>query len=201
MQVTVKGIHLDVGDSLRTHVETALAALSDKYFNGNSIDATVIFTKEKSARFNVQLTLRVARGDVLEAFAQGEEPYPAFDAAVTKLGTRLRRYKDKLRDHHRKENPVEMHAAAYTTFNTENEAEGGEEPAVVAEMEMPIQTLAVADAVMQLELRDLPALMFRNPANGGYNLVYRRKDGNIGWIDPEGLGQRKNQPETKRASA
>lgn len=187
MQVTVKGIHLDVGDALKGHVETVLAGLSEKYFNGNSIDATVIFTKEKSARYSVQLTLRVARGDTLEAYSQAEEPYPAFDGAAEKLATRLRRYKDKLRDHHRKQDAAELHTAAYTTLNPENEAEGGQEPAVVAELEVAIQTLAVSDAVMQLELRDLPALMFKNPATGGYNLVYRRKDGNIGWVDPEGL--------------
>lgn len=201
MQVTVKGIHLDVGDSLRGHVETVISALGEKFFSGSSIDATVIVTKEKSARYSVQLTLRVARGDVLEAFGRAEEPYPAFDAAAEKLATRLRRYKDKLRDHHRKENPVEMHAAAYTTFDTADAAEGGAEPAVIAELELPIQTLAVADAVMQLELRDLPALMFRNPATGGYNLVYRRKDGNIGWIDPDGLNNRKSNTDGKRATA
>lgn len=196
MQVTVKGIHLDVGDALTTHVETTLATLGEKYFQGRTIDGTVTITKDKNKRFSVLVSLRVARGDVLEATDEGEEVYPAFDGAVAKLSSRLRRYKDKLRDHHRKEDVAELHTAAYTTFASENEAEGGDEPAVIAEMEMPIQTLAVADAVMQLELRDLPFLMFRNPGTNGYNVVYRRKDGNIGWIDPDGrLGK-----EGKRAA-
>ncbi len=186
MQVTVKGIHLDVGEALTGHVETTLATMAEKYFQGRAIDGTVTVTKEKNHRFTVLVSLRVARGDVLEATSEGEEVYPAFDNAVEKLSSRLRRYKDKLRDHHRKEDPAQLHTAAYTTFSSENEAEGGNEPAVIAEMEMPIQTLAVADAVMQLELRDLPFLMFRNPGTQGYNVVYRRKDGNIGWIDPEG---------------
>jgi ribosomal subunit interface protein len=186
MQVTVKGIHLDVGEALTTHVENTLGALAEKYFNGRAIDGTVTFTKEKSHRYSVLVALRIARGDILEATFDAEEIYPAFEGAAEKLGTRLRRYKDKLRDHHRKEDAAELHTAAYTTFNVGDEAEGGDEPAVVAEMETQIQTLAVADAVMQLELRDLPFLMFKNPAHGGYNVVYRRRDGNIGWIDPEG---------------
>lgn len=197
MQVTVKGIHFDVGDALTGHVEAALSAMSEKYFGGNSIDATVTFTKEKNHRFSTQLSLRVARGDVLEAGSEAEDIYASFDEASNKLATRLRRYKDKLRDHHRKNDPAELHQAAYKTFNVDNEPEGGDEPAVVAEMEMPIQTLAVADAVMLLELRDLPFLMFRNPGHNGYNVVYRRKDGNIGWIDPDGLPKK----EGKRASA
>lgn len=196
MQVTVKGLHLDVGNALTTHAETVLGTLAEKYFGGK-LDATVTFTKEKNHRYLALISIRLSRGDVLEASAQGEEVYPAFDAAAEKLATRLRRYKDKLRDHHRKEDVVELHAAAYTTFDVENEAEGGSEPAVVAELETQIQTLAVADAVMQLELRDLPFLMFKNPAHDGYNVVYRRKDGNIGWIDPEGL---KNKGSAKRAA-
>ncbi len=198
MQVTVKGLHLEVGDALTTHAEAVMATLAEKYFGGK-IDATVTFTKEKSHRYLAQISIRLSRGDVLEASSQGEEIYPAFDDAAAKLGTRLRRYKDKLRDH-RKEDVVALQTAAYTTFDVENEAEGGDEPAVVAELELPIQTLAVSDAVMQLELRDLPALLFRNPGTGGYNMVYRRKDGNIGWVDPEGLTGRKSKDGDKRAA-
>ncbi len=198
MQVTVKGLHLDVGTALTTHAETVLGALGEKYFGGK-LDATVTFTKEKNHRFLALITIRLAHGDVLEASAQGEEVYPAFDSAAEKLATRLRRYKDKLRDHHRKEDVADLHVAAYTTFDVENEAEGGSEPAVVAELETQIQSLAVSDAVMQLELRDLPFLLFKNPAHGGYNVVYRRKDGNIGWIDPDGLSNR-NKDGAKRAA-
>lgn len=198
MQVTVKGLHLDVGNALTTHAETVLGALGEKYFGGN-LDATVTFTKEKNHRYLALISIRLSRGDVLEATAQGEEVYPAFDSAAEKLATRLRRYKDKLRDHHRKEDAADLHVAAYTTFDVENEAEGGNEPAVVAELETQIQSLAVSDAVMQLELRDLPFLMFKNPAHGGYNVVYRRKDGNIGWIDPDGLASR-NKEGGKRAA-
>ncbi len=184
MQLTVKGKHLDVGDALREHVKNNLSATTDKYFR-DSVDATVIFTKEKNHRFRADISVHVGGGIVLQAQHEADDPYPAFDVASKHVATRLSRYKDKLRDHHRKDDPVGLHTAAYYTLQSnENEAEGGTEPAVVAEMETNIQTLAVADAVMRLELGDLPALMFKNPANGQFNMVYRRKDGNIGWVDP-----------------
>lgn len=189
MQVTVKGIHMDVGEALTGHVEKAVNSLSEKYFADNAIDGTVSFTKERNHRFTAHLSLRMRTGEVLEASSQSEDVHIAFDEAQNKLNTRLRRYKDRLRDHHRKEDMRQLHMGAYKTFNAAEEAESGDEPAVVAEMEMSIPTLAVADAVMQLELRDLSALMFRNPAHGGYNMVFRRPDGNIGWVDPEGLSK------------
>ncbi len=184
MQLTVKGKHLDVGDALREHVETNLSNTAEKYFR-DPINATVTFTKEKNHRYRAGITIHIGTGVVLEAEYEADDPYPAFDEASKRVATRLRRYKDKLRDHHRWQDVSEMHAAAYTTFGAnENEAEGGNEPAIVAEVQMHIPTLAVSDAVMRLELGDMPALMFKNPAHGGYNMVYRRKDGNIGWVDP-----------------
>lgn len=207
MQLTVKGKHLDVGDSLRAHVEENLSHTAGKYFR-DPIEATVIFTKEKNHRYKANVSIHVGRGVVLEATHEADDPYPAFDIASQRVATRLSRYKDRLRDHHRKEDPVELHTAAYTTFESnENEAEGGVEPAVIAEMETAVPTLAVADAVMRLELGDMPALMFKNFATGGYNMVYRRKDGNIGWIDPVGakkndpVGAKKNDPERVKAKA
>ena len=198
MQVTVKGMHLDVGDALRSHVEENLTHAAQKYFS-NPIDATVIFTKEKNHRFKANISIRVSKGAVLEAQFEADDPYPAFDEAARRVAKRLGKYKDKLRDHHRDEDTVDLHLAAYTTFESnENEAEGGTEPAVIAELEMPVQTLAVADAVMHLELRELPALLFKNPAHGGYNLVYRRKDGNIGWVDPEGIATAKEKIKAKK---
>lgn len=191
MQLTVKGKHLDVGDALREHVQTNLSHTTGKYFR-DPIEATVIFTKEKNHRYKANISIHVGRGVVLEAHHEADDPYPAFDEASKRVATRLSRFKDKIRDHHRTEDPVELHAAAYTTFqSSEDEAEGGTEPAVIAEMETAVPTLAVADAVMRLELGDLPALLFKNPANGTYNMVYRRKDGNIGWIDPSTAAKKK----------
>lgn len=183
MQITVKGKHLDVGDSLRQHVQEQLAHTTQKYFR-DPVEATVVFTKERNHLFKADISIHVVGGIVLQTHHEADDPYPAFDIAAKAAAKRLSRYKDKLRDHHKTE-PAAL-TATYTTLKSdESEAEGGTEPAVIAEMEMPVLTLAVADAVMRLELGAMPALLFRNPAHGGLNMVYRRKDGNIGWVDPD----------------
>jgi ribosomal subunit interface protein len=184
MQLIVKGKHLDVGDALRAHVQEQLDHTAKKYFR-DPIEATVIFSKEKNHLYKADISIHVGGGIVLQTHHEAADPYPAFDAAAKAAGKRLSRYKDKLRDH-RKTEP-DVLAAAYTTIAADdNQAEGGTGGAVIAEMETQILTLAVADAVMRLELGALPTLMFRNPRHGGLNMVYRRKDGNIGWVDPEG---------------
>ncbi|MCK4945371.1 MAG: ribosome-associated translation inhibitor RaiA [Alphaproteobacteria bacterium] len=186
MHLTIKGKQLDVGDALRTHVQEQLSHTVKKYFR-DTIEATVIFSKEKNHLFKADISIHVSGGIVLQAEHEANDPYPAFDVAVQHLAKRLSRYKDKLRDHRRNEPTAEL-TATYTTLQGEDsEAEGGTEPVVIAEMEMQVQTLAVADAVMLLELGDMPALMFRNAKHGSLNTVYRRKDGNIGWIDPESI--------------
>ncbi len=185
MQLTVKGKHLDVGDSLREHVRMNLSHTAEKYCR-NPIDATVIFTKEKGHLYRADISVHLGGGIVLQAQHEADDPYPAFDIAAHRVASRLAKYKDKVRDHHRKDDPIAMHAAAYTTFRA-NENEGknaGPEPITIAEMQTQVPTLAVSDAVMRLELGDLPALLFKNPAHGGFNMVYRRKDGNIGWVEP-----------------
>ncbi len=190
MQLTVKGKHLDVGDALREHVRSNLTHTTGKYFN-SAVEATVTFTKEKNHRYKADISIHVGKGMILEAQYEADDPYPAFDEASKRVATRLGRYKDKVRDHHRHEDTAEMLHAAYTTFqSSEDEAEGGEEPAIIAELQTQVPTLAVSDAVMRLELGDLPALLFKNPAHGGYNMVYRRKDGHVGWVDPDGLAKK-----------
>jgi len=185
MELTVKGKHLDVGDSLREHVRANLTHTADKYFAA-TLDATVTFTKEKNHRYRADISLHLGGGVVLEAANEADDPYPAFDGASARVATRLSRYKDRLRDHHKEESLADASAAAYTMFGSaeNDEVEGGDEPAIIAEMETQVPTLAVADAVMRLELGNMPALLFRNPARGNYNMVYRRRDGNIGWVDP-----------------
>jgi len=185
MQLTVKGKHLDVGDSLREHVRQQLTHTAQKYFR-DPIEATVIFSKEKNHLFKADISIHVGGGILLQTQHEANDPYPAFDVAAKLVSTRLSRYKDKLRDHHKHE-PEDL-AAVYTTLKgEENEAEGGTGGAIIAEMSMQVQTLAVADAVMRLELGGMPALLFKNPKHGGLNMVYRRKDGNIGWVDPDGM--------------
>ncbi|MFP5514596.1 MAG: ribosome hibernation-promoting factor, HPF/YfiA family [Alphaproteobacteria bacterium] len=190
MQLTVKGKQLDVGDALRTHVADSLNAVVGKYFD-KPIEATVILTKDAHL-YKADIQAHVGRGIVLQSAGDATEPYPAFDIACEKLAKRLRRYKRRLRDHHAAENGAAMPAnyrvleadADELHDEVETVADGAHQPMVVAEMETSIATLSVSEAVMRLELAQAPALMFHNGAHGRLNMVYRRADGNIGWVDP-----------------
>lgn len=189
MRLTVEGKQLDVGDALREHVRSNLVETAEKYFP-NPIEATVVFSKEGGHLFKADISIHVGKGIILQAQHAASDPYPAFDTASDRLARRLRRYKNKLKDHH-KELPeaANMDAAYYTISGGQDEAEDdlpqGDEPAVIAEMATAIQTMSVSDAVMRLDLADDAALLFRHPASKRLNMVYRRKDGNIGWVDPK----------------
>ncbi len=191
MQLVVKGKHLDVGDALRTHVAENLTALVGKFFV-KPMEATVVFSRDGQG-FKADIQVRVGRGIVLQSQAAADEPYPAFEAACEKLHKRLRRYKDRLRGHHTGEAEAEeLIPARYQVLEAEREdhleelapANGKAHPVVVADMQMHIDTLTVGEAVMRMELAEAPALMFRNRGTGGLNMVYRRADGNVGWVDP-----------------
>lgn len=187
MKLNVTGKHLNVGNSLRTYVENAIEEVTDKYFV-NPIDASVVIAKEKKSLFYVDITIHLGSGITLKAESAAGDPYPAFDAANKIIAKRLMRYKDRIKDHGKREavhDVIANYAMIQPIEEFENEPEGGHEPAIIAETEVKIQTLAVADAVMRLELSDSSCMMFQNPANGRLNMVYRRKDGNIGWVDPD----------------
>lgn len=195
MKVTVTGRHIDVGDALRTHVETGLEGAVAKYFD-NALDASVTFTRT-GAFFGADIAVRVGRGINVRGAAEADDPYVAFNAAAEHIAKRLRRHKRRLRDHHAEPPRVveSFIAQQYILSHDERPAEekGGDAPAddagdavVVAELETAVETLTVQKAVMRLDLADAPALMFRNAAHGGLNMIYRRPDGNIGWLDPRG---------------
>jgi ribosomal subunit interface protein len=191
MNLTVKGKQLDVGDALRTHCAERLDSVTSKYF-GDAIEATVVFSREAHL-YRADLSMHVGRNIQMNAGAEAAEPYVAFDGAVDRLAKRLRRYKRRLRDHHREEAGPPIAAQAYVLqaepeaeAETETEEAADEQPIVIAEMTTPVETLTVTQAVMRLDLAELPALMFRNPAHGGLNMVYRRPDGHVGWVDPRG---------------
>lgn len=188
MQLSVKGKQIDVGDALRTHVETQLKDITGKYFNG-TLDAHVTFSREAHL-FRADITVHAGRGIVLQANAAANEPYPAFDLAAERIARRLRRYKKKIVDlHHESSRNSQEEATVASAFvlhgeEHDREEEANDNPVVVAEMTTPIELLTVSEAVMRLDLGDLPALMFRNRGHGGLNMIYRRPDGHIGWIDP-----------------
>ncbi len=202
MHIDVNGKQLDVGESLRSHVEATLAGIVDKYF-GDAIDATVTLARD-GQQYHSDVSVHVGRDIYVKGSGQAYEPYPAFELAADRLAKRLRRYKRRLRDHQRRAHDAQQ-AQAYVLEDTEQESETGEdaqagEPVVVAEMTTPIATLSVSDAVMRLDLADLPALMFRNASHGGLNMVYRRSDGNVGWVDPNIGGGATTTGEASRAA-
>lgn len=189
MNLTVKGKQLDVGDALRTHVMDNLTSIAEKYFN-DPIEANVVFSRDAHL-YAADVQIHVGRGIMIHAQAEAPEPYPAFDAASEKLAKQLRRYKRRLRDHHRGPNGElrdELKARQYVIEAEREEAaeepENETQPVIVAEMETRIETLTVGEAVMRMDLGNQPALMFRNRKHGGLSMVYRRPDGNIGWVDP-----------------
>jgi ribosomal subunit interface protein len=190
MQLTVKGKQLNVGDALRTHVSDSLSHILSKYF-GDAIEVGVTISRD-GHMYRAVIAAHVGRGIQVQAQGDAEEPYPAFDIAAEHLAKRLRRYKSRLRDHHKDSaREVEILLAQQYILADNDEEEPGEDaatgqPAVVAEMTTEIPSLTVSEAVMRMDLADQPALMFRNSAHDGLNMIYRRADGNVGWVDPRG---------------
>ncbi len=198
MHLSVKGKQLDVGDALRSHVAESLNGVVGKYF-GRPIEANVVFSREAHL-FRADISVHVGRGILVQTIGEADEPYPAFDTACDKIAKRLRRYKSRLKDHHNaSEGPGEPLAAKKYILQAEaedhahdshgEEGTGGHQPVVIAEMTTSIATLTVSEAVMHMELAELPAMMFRNRGHGGLNMVYRRTDGHVGWVDPKGSAE------------
>lgn len=185
MQISVKGKQLDVGENLRAHVEATLQDLVGKYFQ-SALEAHVTLAKDAHL-YRAEVTVHPTRGTIVQASANANEPYPAFDEAARTMGKRLQRYRSRLQDRHGPSHEAvaaDLSARSAVLDTTPNEAAQTHESMVVAELTTPIHFLTVSEAVMKLELEDLPALLFTNKAHGGLNMVYRRNDGNVGWVDP-----------------
>lgn len=191
MKIIVTGRQMDVGSSMKEYIEGHIDGIVDKYFENSidSIDGTVTMSKNAHL-YRADCNVHLGHGVYLQTSAEEKDVYAAFDSAAEKLEKRLRRYKRRLTNHHKdRSNRQSTLPAQYNIF--EAEAETTEEPAenlqpaIIAEMQLDIPEVSVSDAVMRLELGELQTLMFRNSAHGGLNVVYRRTDGNIGWIDPK----------------
>jgi len=181
MKVSVKGKQIDVGDSLRNHVNDRIKELASRYFDDVQ-DATVTFSKDAHL-FCSDVTVKCARGIPLQSSSASSEAYGSFDSAIAKLEKRIRKHKSKLRNNYSNNNT--MMAGSFILYGDEREEEEtADNPTIVAEMTTPIKTLTVSEAVMHLDLEDLPALMFKNKSSDCLNMIYRRSDGNIGWVDP-----------------
>lgn len=186
MHITVKGKNLDVGDALRQHVETHLADDVGKYF-ANPLTGTVTVSREAHL-FRADIAVHIGREIHMQGRGAADDAYGAFNIGLERIAKQLRRYKRRLDGKHKTGPDADPTMAPYYVLAVEDEAaeSAAGHPPIVAEIETPIATLTVGDAVMHMDLGDRPVLMFRNRAHGGLNVVYRRTDGTIGWIDPDG---------------
>jgi ribosomal subunit interface protein len=203
VQVQIAGRKIDVGAALQERIAAGLEERISKYF-ARTGEATVTVSKPGWA-FNVDCSIHLPSGVTLQAHGEADDAHAAFQEALDKIEKRVRRYKRRLKDHHARardevppETAPERIILAWAPDDDEmaaGEADGadgahvngdaaGEAPAIIAEADTRLRTMTVSMAVMQLELGDSPALMFRNAAHGGLNMVYRRPDGHIGWVDP-----------------
>ncbi len=177
---------MDVGDALRGHVEDRLNAVTDKYF-ANAIDAHVVFSRE-GAGFRADCSIHVGHGIEAQSRADTPDVYASFDSAANRVEKQLRRYKRRLRDHQHRRTASMENALQAQNYVLEREPEHEEvpeefQPVIVAEHTADVHDMSVGDAVMQLELGEHPVVIFRNSKHGQLNVVFRRSDGHIGWLD------------------
>jgi ribosomal subunit interface protein len=187
MRYQISGKQIDVGSALQDHVETELGTVLGKY-PGRPTDAHVIFSRE-AHEFACDATVHLSTGLTAQAKAKAPDIYAAFDQCAQRMDKQLRRYKRRLKDHHRdRTEPVEVaEGSAYILAASEDHDEAEPDslqPMIIAEMGTKIPSISVGEAVMQMELAGAPLLVFRNEGKNRVNVVYRREDGNIGWIDP-----------------
>ncbi|MGH1454853.1 MAG: ribosome hibernation-promoting factor, HPF/YfiA family [Paracoccaceae bacterium] len=188
MRYQITGKQIDIGEALQTHVKQELGDAVGKYAE-RPTDANVIFSKS-AAEYVCEATVHLSTGLTAQAKAHSHEIYAAFDQCREKMEKQLRRYKRRLKDHHaERSSPVElMGAPSYILASDKDDGESEPEtlaPMIIAEMETPIPSLSVGEAVMQMELVGAQFLFFKNESKQGLNVVYKRADGNVGWIDPK----------------
>jgi ribosomal subunit interface protein len=189
MRYKISGKQMDVGEALEGRVRQDIGDMVEKYAQ-RPTDAFVVFSRDSFA-YVCEATIHLSTGITVSARGQSADVYAAFDACREKMDKQMRRYKRRLRDHHRlRTRPVEFAEAPLYVLASEQDDETGAaepeslQPMVIAEMGTRIPSLSVGEAVMQLELSGAQVLVFRNEKHGGVNVVHRREDGNVGWIDP-----------------
>ena len=189
MQISVSGKGVDVGEALRNHIEAQIEEHVKKYIDRVTSIAVVVSREAHLFRVDISGNLGTHSGLSIKGRGQLDDVYAAFDEALEKISKQLRRYKRKITNHHKGDHaPVapRVHGKKYVLKPEAGEQEDNKHSGlVIAEQSTDIDTMTVSEAVMKMDLQDLPALMFFNSAHGGLNVVYRRTDGNISWVDPE----------------
>lgn len=186
MDIRVAGHQVDTGEALRSHVSDRLSAIADRYFS-RAVAANVTFGRGPYEDFTCDIVAPVVQGVVLKSSNRASDAHVAFDGAADKIEKQLKRYMDRLRERRGEGDGARVpENAAYTVFAAPRDEEEPipPAPAIIAETKVDIPEASVSDAVMMLDLRNTNALMFRNPKSGEYNMVYRRDDGTIGWVEP-----------------
>ncbi|HVR90064.1 MAG TPA: ribosome-associated translation inhibitor RaiA [Novosphingobium sp.] len=187
MDIRVSGHQVATGDALQAHAQDRLTAVVDKYFS-RALSSSVTFGKAPAGAFRCDIVTHVMQGLILKGAGIAQDAHLALDQAAEKIDTQLRRYKRRLRDRHEQTaHAAREEEAAYTVF-AEPSAEADEvpedAPLVIAETRVDVPETTVSDAVMMLDLRNTNALLFKNAGTGRHNMVYRRGDGSIGWVEP-----------------
>ena len=189
MNLRISGKHMNIGDAFRTRIEGRIGDSIAKYFDGGYSGHVTV--SKSGSRYSADCMLHLDSGAALQATSDAHEPVAAFEAAAERLEKRLRRYKRRLksRSFAANANGVDVAYTIMESIPEDDEQEVPEDyaPAIVAESTMALRTMSVASAVVELDTKDSPVFVFRNAGNDQVNIVYRRSDGNIGWIDPSTL--------------
>ena len=197
MDIRVSGHQVETGDALKQHVWDRLEAMAEKYFS-RTISAQVTFRGAPHGAFHCDIVCHVMTGLILKGAGEAQDAHPAFDQAADRIEKQLRRYRRRLKDRSQQAAAAEaqrangfsledMDGAGYTIFaGGADEEEPTDAPLIVAETRVDIPEASVSDAVMMLDLRNTNALLFMNAGTSTYNMVYRRQDGTIGWVEPRG---------------
>lgn len=190
MEIRVSGHQVDTGDAFRAHVDERMQAIAGKYFE-RAIGAHITLSNGPHDSFQCDIVAHVMQGLVLKGSNRGATAHVAFDGAADRIEKQLRRYMRRLKDKSGGKTLAELPIIAppdnaeYRIFAADtNEDDAPDAPLTIAETRVDIPDASVSDAVMMLDLRNTTALMFRNSQTGSYNMVYRREDGNIGWVEP-----------------
>jgi ribosomal subunit interface protein len=184
MNLRISGKHMEIGDAFRSRIEGRIGEAIDKYFDGGFSGHVTV--EKSGSRFAADCMIRLDTGMSLQATGEAQEPVSAFDVAAEKFEKRLRRYKRRLKSHHADgadSQPVDVAYRVMAPVSDEEEVPDDFAPAVVAESTVSLKSMTVAAAVVELDTKDSPVYVFRNAGNDHVNIVYRRSDGNIGWID------------------
>ncbi len=188
MDIRVSGHQLDTGEALQQHVTDRMNAMADKYFS-RAISAHTTFGRGPHDAVTSDIVAHVMQGVVLKGRGEARDAHVAFEQAADRIEKQLRRYMRRLKDRGSAQAPAPVEAidlnAGYTVFDGgADEQEAGDAPVIVAETRVDVPTATVSDAVMMLDLRNTTALLFVNARTEKHNMVYRREDGTIGWVEP-----------------